>query len=130
MVRAVWWVLAAAAVLVTVWSAHSLTMFDMSTACSKIGESSFYRCGDRAVDVLGVWPLVGVGAVLAAPPAAAAVAMRKSVSWFAVAALAALFVVGVLRITHDSYSNQFLFALPLAVVGAITAAFQTAGPRR
>ncbi|MBY4228302.1 ABC transporter permease [Rhodococcus fascians] len=124
MARSVWWALAVAALAFTVWNAASLTMLDVSMACSKIGEGSSYRCGDRAIDVLGVWPLVGVGLLMATPPAVAAIAMRKSVSWLAVAVLLGLVVVGVFSITADSYLNLLIFALPMAVLGAITATFQ------
>ena len=128
MVRSVWWALAVAAVAYTAWSGMSMTMFDVSMACSKVGESGSYQCSDRAIDVLGVWPLVVVGLLLATPPAVAAIAMRKRVSWFAVAALVLLFVIGVLRVTYDSYSIMLVLALPMAVVGSITAAFQRTVP--
>lgn len=129
MVRSAWWVLAVAAVALTAWNATSLTMFDMSMSCSKIGEGSSYQCSDRAIDVLGVWPLVGVGLTLASPPVVAAIALRKWVSWLAVAVLVSLFVAGVLRITADSYTRLFIFALPMAVLGSIIAAFQRTVPR-
>lgn len=129
MARSVWWALAVAALVFTAWNAASLKMLDVSMACSKIGESSSYQCGDRAIDVLGVWPLVGVGLLLATPPAAAAIAMRKSVSWLAVIILLGLFVVGLLSVTSDSYLQLLIFALPIAAVGAITAPFQRTVPR-
>ncbi|MDJ0360648.1 ABC transporter permease [Rhodococcus sp. H29-C3] len=128
--RSVWWALAVAALAFTLWDATSVTMLDMSMACSKVGESSSYQCGDRAIDVLGVWPLVGVGLLMATPPAVAAIAMRKSVSWLAVVVLLGLFVVGVFRITTDSYSKLLIFALPMAVLGAITAMLQPTVLRR
>ena len=130
MARSVWWALAVAALAFTAWNATSLTMLDVSMACSKIGESRSYQCGDRVIDVLGVWPLVGVGLLVATPPAVAAIAMRKSASWLAVAVLLGLFVVGVFRITTDSYLNLLIFALPMAVLGAITATFQPTVLRR
>jgi hypothetical protein len=104
MARSVWWALAVAALAFTVWNATSLTMLDVSMSCSKIAEANSYQCGDRAIDVLGVWPLLGVGLLLATPPAAAAIAMRKSVSWLAVIALLGLFVAGLLSVTSDSSS--------------------------
>lgn len=130
MLRSVWCALAVAALGFTAWNGASLTMSDVSMSCSKIGESSSYQCGDRAIDVLGVWPLVVVGLLLATPPAVAAIAMRKWVSWVAVAALVVLFIAGVLRVTYDSYWNMMVLALPMAVLGAITAAFQRTAPRR
>ncbi|WP_407727522.1 ABC transporter permease (plasmid) [Rhodococcoides fascians] len=129
MARSVWWALAVAALTFTVWNAASLKMLDVSMACSKVGESSSYQCGDRAIDVLGVWPLVGVGLLLATPPAVAAIAMRKSLSWLAVIVLLGLFVAGLLSVTSDSYLQLLIFALPIAAVGAITAPFQRTVPR-
>ncbi|MCJ0894044.1 ABC transporter permease [Rhodococcus sp. ARC_M5] len=129
MVRTVWWALAVTAVAFTAWNAASLTMFDVSMACSKIGESSSYQCSDRAVDVLGVWPLIGVGLFLATPPAMAAIALHKRFSWIAVAALVVLFMAGIAFVTHDSYSSLLVFALPMAIIGSIAAAFQRSVPR-
>ncbi|WP_415973453.1 ABC transporter permease [Rhodococcus sp. 077-4] len=129
MVRSVWWALAVGAVAYTAWSGMSMTMFDVSMACSKIGEGGSYQCSDRAIDVLGVWPLVAVGLLLASPPAVAAIAMRKRVSWFAVSALVVLFLAGVVYATHDSYSDMLFLALPMAVVGSIAATFQRSAPR-
>ncbi|MDV6233200.1 ABC transporter permease [Rhodococcus cercidiphylli] len=128
MVRSAWWVLTVAALAFTTWDATALTMSDMSMSCSKIGEGATYDCGDRAIDVLGVWPLIGVALLLATPPAVAAIAMQKSVSWFAVVVLLGLFVAGVFRITSDSYSKLLIFALPVAVIGSIIAAFQRTVP--
>lgn len=130
MARSLWWALAVAALAFTAWNATSLTMLDVSMSCSKIAEGSSYQCGDRAIDVLGVWPLLGVGLLLATPPAVAAIAMRRSVSWLAVIVLLGLFVAGLLSVTSDSYSELLIFALPMAAVGAITAPFQPTVPRR
>lgn len=134
MVRSVWWALALAALAFTAWSGTSMTMLDVSMACSKIGEGGSYQCSDRATDVLGVWPLVVVGLLLAAPPAVAAMAMRKWVSWLAVAVLVVLFITGVLLVTRDSYWDLSALALPMAVVGSIAASFQRTvpggGPRK
>ena len=124
MVRSVWWALAVAALAYTAWGGTSLTMFDVSMACSKIGEGGSYRCSDRAVDVMGVWPLIVVGLLLATPPTVAAIAMRQWVSWFAVVSLFVFFAAGVVYVTYDSYTNLLFLALPMAVVGSITAMFQ------
>ncbi|MDZ7929054.1 MAG: ABC transporter permease [Rhodococcus sp. (in: high G+C Gram-positive bacteria)] len=124
MVRSAWWALAVAAVAFTAWGGMTSRMFDVSMSCSKIGEAGSYQCSDRTIDVLGIWPLVVEGLLLAIPPALAAIAMRKRVSWFAVAALIVLFMVGVLRITYDSYGNLISLTLPMAVLGAIIAMFQ------
>lgn len=57
-----------------------MTMFDVSMACSKIGQGGSYQCSDRAIDMVRLWPLVVVGVLLASPPAVAAIALRKRVS--------------------------------------------------
>lgn len=130
MSRLVWWFLAVAASGFTVWNGSTLTMFDVSTSCSKVGESSSYQCSDSAVEVLGIWPLVSVGLLLATPPAVAAITMRKQVSWCAVAALVALFGAAVFLVTYDGYWKLLMFALPMAVLGSIVAAFQPSVPRQ
>ena len=88
-----------------------------------------FRCDDRIVHVLGVWPLFGLGLLLAAPPVVAALAMRKWVSWFAVAALVGLAIAGLVNWAYTSYWGLLLFAVPLAVLGSIVATFQRAVPR-
>ncbi|MGF0313112.1 ABC transporter permease [Rhodococcus sp. IEGM1428] len=128
MLRSVWWALAISALAFTVWNGLSLTMSDVSMSCSKIGEGGSYHCDDRAIDVLGVWPLVVVGLLLATPPAVAAIAMRQWVSWFAVTALVVLFVAGIASVTHDSYWNLLVLALPMAVIGSATAMFRRTAP--
>ncbi len=128
MLRSVWWALAVAALAFTAWNGLSLTMFDVSMACSKMGEGGSYHCDDRAIDVLGVWPLVAVGLLLATPPAVAALALRQWVSWFAVTTLVVLFIAGIAAVTHDSYWNLLVLALPMAVIGSATAMFQRTAP--
>lgn len=128
MLRSVWWALAVAALAFTAWNGLSLTMFDVSMACSKIGEGGSYHCDDRAVDVLGVWPLVAVGLLLATPPAVAALALRQWVSWFAVTTLVVLFIAGIAAVTHDSYWNLLVLALPMAVIGSATVMFHRTAP--
>jgi hypothetical protein len=125
--RAVWWALAVAALAFTADVGTSSSMAEVSLSCSKIGESqSSFRCDDRIVHVLGVWPLVGLGLLLATPPVAAALAMRKWVSWFAVAALVGLSVAGLVNWASTSYWGLLLFAVPLAVLGSVAATFQRA----
>ncbi len=98
--RALWWVCLVAALAFTVWVGVSWTMAEVSLECSKVGESgSSFRCDDRIVHVLGVWPLVGLGLLLATPPVVAVVAMRKWVSWFAVASLVGLSIAGLAKWT-------------------------------
>lgn len=87
-----------AALVFTADVGTSASMAEVSLECRKIGESrSFFRCDDRIVHVLGVWPLFGLGLLLAAPPVVAALAMRKWVSWFAVAALVGLAIAGLVN---------------------------------
>ncbi len=124
MVRSVWWAMAVAALALTAWNGLSLTMLDVSMSCAKTAAGVSYQCSDRAVDVLGVWPLVVVGLLLASPPAIAAIAMRKLVSWIAVGALVVLFIAGVMLVTYDSYSDLLILALPMTVVGSVTAMLQ------
>lgn len=128
MSRAIWWFLVVAVLAFTVWNAMSLKMFDVSMSCAKVGEGGSYQCGDRALDVLGVWPLIIVGLLLATPPVAAAIAMRRRVSLLAAAALVGLSIVGVLLTTDSSYWTLLVFALPMAARGSIAAARQPSAP--
>ncbi|QCB52642.1 ABC transporter permease [Rhodococcus sp. PAMC28707] len=103
-------------------------MSDVSLECSKIGESrSSYRCEDRIVDVIGVWPVVGLGLLLTAPPLVAAVAMRQWVSWLAVAILVGVSIIGL--INWSSYWGELLSAVPLVVLGSVAAALHKSRPR-
>ncbi|MGB7236231.1 MAG: ABC transporter permease [Rhodococcus sp. (in: high G+C Gram-positive bacteria)] len=130
MTRALWWALAVVAFALPVWVGASSFLADFSLSCSKIGESrSSYRCDDRAVDVLGVWPLVGVGLLLATPPVVAALAVRKWVSWCAVAALVGLSLAGYENWASTTYWSLLFIAVPLAILGSIIAAFQRTAPR-
>lgn len=130
MTRAIWWALAVVAFAFSVWAGASSSMADFSLECSKIGESrSSYQCDDRAVDVLGVWPLVVVGLLLATPPVVAALAIRKWVSWCAVAALVGLSIAGLENWASISYWRLLFIAVPLAILGSIIAAFQRTAPR-
>ncbi len=130
MTKALWWALAVVALAFTVWVGASSSMADFSLECSKIGESrSSYQCDDRAVHVLGVWPLVGVGLLLATPPVVAASALRKWVSWCAVAALVGLSIAGLANWASTSYWSLLVIAVPLAILGSIIAAFQRTAPR-
>lgn len=128
MSRAVWWVSVGAALAFTVWVGASWTMADVSLACSKTGESgSSFRCDDHIVHVLGAWPLIGLGLLLAAPPVVAALAMRKWVSGLAVAALVGLSIAGLAN--WSSFWGSLLFAVPLAALGLVAAATQKTIPR-
>lgn len=96
-------------------------MAEVSLSCSKIGESqSWFRCEDRLVDVLGIWPLVGLGLLLVLPPVVAALAMRRWVSWLVVAVLVGVAIAGLANWT--SLWGSLLFAVLLAALGAVAAA--------
>ncbi|AOD23272.1 ABC transporter permease [Rhodococcus sp. p52] len=123
MSRAVWWVSALVALAFTVWVGISWSMAEVSLSCSKIGESqSWFRCEDRLVDVLGIWPLVGLGLLLVLPPVVAALAMRRWVSWLIVAVLVGVAIAGLANWT--SLWGSLLFAVLLAALGAVAAALQ------
>lgn len=123
MVRAAWWALAAIAVAFTAWFGATASMADISLECAKVGETAGeYRCGDRISAVLGVWPLVWLGLLLATPPAVAALAGRVWVSLLAVTALVVLAIIGLA--SWDHYWGTLLFAFPLAVLGAVVTAVQ------
>ncbi|MBS3695695.1 ABC transporter permease [Rhodococcus qingshengii] len=103
-------------------------MAEVSLGCSKTGESgSSFRCDDHIVHVLGVWPVICLGLLLASPPVVAALAMRKWVSWLAVAALVGLSIAGLAN--WSSFWGSLLFAVPLAALGLVAAATQKAIPR-
>lgn len=107
----------------TVWVGISWSMAEVSLSCSKIGESqSWFRCEDRLVDVLGIWPLVGLGLLLVLPPVVAALAMRRWVSWLIVAVLVGVAIAGLANWT--SLWGSLLFAVLLAALGAVAAALQ------
>lgn len=123
MSRAVWWSSALVALAFTVWVGISWSMAEVSLSCSKIGESqSWFRCEDRLVHVLGIWPLVGLGLLLALPPVVAALAMRRWVSWLVVAVLVGVALAGLANWT--SLWGSLLFAVLLAALGAVAAALQ------
>lgn len=130
MSRAVWWASVVAALAFTADVGTSWSIAEVSLSCSKIGESqSSFRCDDRIVYVLGVWPLVGLGLLLATPPVVAALAMQKWVSWLAVAALIGLSIAGLENWAYTSYWGLLLFAVPLAVLGSIATTLQRTVPR-
>ncbi|UTM40133.1 ABC transporter permease (plasmid) [Rhodococcus pyridinivorans] len=123
MSRAVWWASVLVALAFTVWVGISWSMAEVSLSCSKIGESqSWFRCEDRLVDVLGIWPLVGLGLLLVLPPVVAALAMRRRVSWLVVAVLVGVAIAGLANWT--SLWGSLLFAVLLAALGAVAAALQ------
>ncbi|NKR39494.1 ABC transporter permease [Rhodococcus hoagii] len=123
-----WWAAALAALTITVWVATTWSMADISMSCAKIGESgSSFGCDDSIVDVLGVWPLVGLGLLLATPSVVAALAMRKWCSWLMVAALAGVSIAGL--VNWSSFWGSLLFAVPLSVLGWVATVLQRgAGP--
>lgn len=129
MSRALWWASVVAALTFTAWAGITWTVAEVSLSCAKIGESqSSFRCDDRIVHALGIRPLIGLGLLLATPPAVAASAMRRWTSWSAVAALVGLSIAGLAN--WPSFWGSLLFAVPLAALGSIAAALQRTPPRQ
>ncbi|EOM75591.1 ABC transporter permease [Rhodococcus rhodnii] len=130
-VRAVWWALAIAAVAFTAGTAIS-PVGDVSLSCAKTGsmpdDHGTTSCTDSIVRALGVWPLVGLAAVLTIPPVVAAVSRRMWVSWAAVAILAVASAVGLT--TWASFWGSLVIAAPMATLGAIAVAAHRARTRR
>ncbi|MED5803037.1 hypothetical protein VX037_18595 [Gordonia sp. Z-3] len=128
-IRAAWTVLALLGVGLAVWAAFG-PVESISMSCSKSGElylpnmPTGATCDDPMYSVLGIWPLVQVGALLAAPPALAAAIMRCSVSWLAVAVLAVLSGFG---LGHWSgFWGLLLACVPMTVVALVIAMCHTA----
>jgi hypothetical protein len=125
--RAVWWGMALAAVVFTVWSSMS-PISGVSLSCSKSGElgldggQASLHCEDSIVHVLGVWPLVQLGLLLAVPPVVAALAMRCWVSWLVVATFFVLTFVAIAN--WASFWILLGFAVPMALVGMVVATVQ------
>jgi hypothetical protein len=97
----------------------------VSLSCSKTGilaldgGLSSLQCDDSIVHVLGVWPLVQLGLLLAIPPVMAALLMRRRVSWLVVSAFVGLTSVAVAH--WSSFWVSLWFAAPMAVVGLVAA---------
>ncbi|MFE3289110.1 nitroreductase/quinone reductase family protein [Rhodococcus sp. NPDC059234] len=131
MLRAVWWSSAVVALVFSAWVGTS-PMAGVSLSCSKSGElyldgvRSPLQCDDSIVHVLGVWPLLCIGLLLATPPAVAALALRGWVSWLVFAALVGLSIAGLAN--WSSHWLLLLFAAPLAAVGLVAATVQQAVP--
>ncbi|MCX5042417.1 ABC transporter permease [Aldersonia sp. NBC_00410] len=125
--RAVWWALAAVAVALTVWDGSS-PISDVDMSCRKTGvldldgAPASAQCDDSIVHVVGVWPLVWLGLLVAIPPVVAALAMRRWVSWLAVAALAGLAFVGMGN--WSTFWGLLLKAVPLTAIAVIVAIVQ------
>lgn len=97
-------------------------------SCSKFGELYLddrphsFQCDDSIIHVLGTWPLISLGLLLTMPPVVAALAMRKWVSWLAVAALVGFSIAGIAN--WASHWRTLLFAIPLAALGWIAVTLQ------
>lgn len=127
MARALWWAASLAALTFTLWLWTTWTMSDISMGCAKINETDGdYECTDRIVDVLGTWPILGLGFLLTAPPTVAAFARRRWVSWTAVAILTGLSIIGLSAI--DGFWGSLIYALPVAAAGLVAAAIDQTGP--
>lgn len=131
--RAAWLLLGLLAAVGAAWIA-SAPVSDIDMACRKMGELALdgapagASCSDSIVSVIGYWPPVALGLVLAAPPLLAAAALRRWMSWLAVVLLLILSFVG---LTHWSdFWGYLMGAFPMAVAAAVLAALQISSPRR
>lgn len=124
-----WGVLAIGAIaVVSGASRDSLGSTDLG--CSKTGTTGHagYSCDDPITDLVGWWPFVLMGLLLAGPPVVAAVVRRPWVSWIAVVVLAGAGVWGVGHWT--SHWLTLVVGLPLAVLGAVVATAHVVSVRR
>ncbi|PVY30546.1 ABC transporter permease [Williamsia muralis] len=125
--RAVWWSLALAAVIFTIWTAMSPAE-GVSLSCSKSGElgldgsQAALQCDDSILRVFGSWPLVQLGLMLAVPPAVAALAMKRWVSWLVVLTFGVLAFIAIAN--WASFWILLGFAVPMAAVGLLVAFVQ------
>ncbi|MCZ4553136.1 ABC transporter permease [Gordonia rubripertincta] len=125
--RIVWWGLAAAAVVFTVWTAMS-PAGGVSLSCSKSGQLDLegsraaLQCDDSVLRVVGVWPLVQLGQLLAIPPAVAALVMKRWVSWLVVATFVVLTFIAVAN--WSSFWVSLGFAVPMFAIGLLAASAQ------
>lgn len=125
--KVLWWGLALVAVAFAVGVAMS-PVGDVSLACSKSGDlglgdgQASWQCDDSIVDVLGFWPLVQLGLVLALPPVVAAVTMRRWVAWLVAMAFVVLTLVGIAN--WSGFWISLWFAIPMGIASAVIALVQ------
>lgn len=127
--RRVWWLIAAATAVLSLWSSPSVTLADVGLgSCSFAGSFSDtwpnVQCTDSIYHVFGVWPLVWVGVLLVAPSVVAAIATRWWVSWLAVVVFAGLSFYGLAHIMQIQW--MLVAALPLTFISFLVAAAHTA----
>lgn len=122
-VRAAWSMLLLVAAVLTAFAAWGPIP---SLGCSKIGQldvagaPSDATCDSSVVHVLGVWPIFGIGVLLCAPAAIAAVYVRQWISWLAFAAYVFVGLAGLVNWTGwmsllVDAAPMALAALPLAI---------------
>ena len=127
-IRAVWIALALLVVAVTIWVDTSPMSTVMGSSCGPEGVIPFGRvpgstwCDDSVLHVMGVWPPVGLGLLLATPLMLAAVAMLRSVSWSVVVAFGILSFVGVAN--WATFWGQLMLAIPLTAIAVVVAGAQ------
>ncbi|MGZ8177403.1 ABC transporter permease [Williamsia sp. SKLECPSW1] len=108
-----------------VGAASTATIGATDLGCSKTGTPGRdgFSCADPITDLVGWWPFVAMGLLLAGPPVIAAVARRVWVSWLVVVCLVAVGVWGVGHWTGEW--STLILGLPLAVLGAAVAVAHT-----
>lgn len=127
--RASWWILAIAAVALTLWIGSS-PIGDVSMSCGKIGELKLSgvpqnaQCSDSIWQVLGVRPMAFLGLSMTIPLVVAALAMRMWASWLAVVALLTVSIGGL--VNWATYWGILLAAFPLAGIAFLLALVQLA----
>lgn len=101
--------------------ASTATVGATDLGCSKTNSTGHegFSCGDPVTDLVGWWPFVVMGLLLAGPPVVAAIARRPWVSWLAVAVLACA---GAWGVGHwPEVWITLVLGLPLAILGAVVA---------
>jgi hypothetical protein len=100
----------------------------VSLSCSKSGQlgldgsQAALQCDDSILRVFGSWPLIQLGLMLAAPPAVAALAMKRWVSWLVVLTFGVWAFIAVAN--WASFWILLGFAVPMAAVGLLVALVQ------
>lgn len=124
-----WGVLATGAIAL-VFGASRDSLGSTDLGCSKTGTTGHqgFSCDDPITDLVGWWPFVVMGLLLAGPAVVAAVVRRPWVSWLAVVVPAA---VGAWGVGHwTSHWLTLVVGLPLAVLGAVVATAHVVSVRR
>ncbi|MFT3661116.1 MAG: ABC transporter permease [Gordonia sp. (in: high G+C Gram-positive bacteria)] len=116
--RVSWIVLAGIALAYAVWTALG-PAGRWSLGCRKMPDAT---CDIPMYHAVGVWPLVVIGAVLAGPPALAALASATRVSWLMLGALVVVAFLGL--VNWSEFWGSLLFAIPLLVMSFVVTLLQ------